>query len=316
MRKVWGVFLWAAVAACSKSPTGLNPVPEALAQTQLEGRCGNDPNVLDCYIDENGNIVPTLINGQEVDMTKWKQIVVIKVGSSACTATVVGPKVLTTAAHCGATGATATWSFGGKGFSGKIERSDLYPGQDHDVSVIISETEMTKAEVGVYASIGGTASNGTEYYLLGYGCIQVGGGGGNDGKLRGGKARMTGTSGYDMVSGGDGQAALCFGDSGGPLLTADDPTKPTMLAIASKGNIRDKSYHARLDTQQSKDFLNRMATKYSVKICGVNGDEETCGKDDTPPPPPPQGCDETVRKQLIMKMGECLEVEVLLPTRQ
>jgi len=283
-----------------------------------ESRCGDDPLVLDCVRSPEGDVVPTLINGQELDLAKWKYVVRITVGSSGCTATVVGPKVALTAAHCGATGAAASFKIGTKSFTGKIERSSLYPGVDHDVSVIILDQEVAKADVDVFAIVGGTATNGTEYFLAGYGCTQAGGGGGNDGKLRGGKARMTGTSGFDMVTGGRGQAALCFGDSGGPLFVGEDNTKPTILSINSKGNIRDTNYNSRLDVQESKSFLTAMGTKYSVKICGINGDEATCGGENPPPPPPPPppGCDDTTRKVTLLKIAECFEIPIAIPTFQ
>lgn len=231
----FGVLL--ALVACNKEGDANLPQKNYVDPTAIAaaGRCGDDPRVLDCYVDENGDIVPVLINGEELDLTQWKYVVRIRVGSSGCTATVVGPKVALTAAHCGATGSVASFSIGTAQFTGKIERSSLYPGKDHDVSVIILDQEVTKAVVDRYASVGGTATVGTEYYLAGYGCTQPGGGGGNDGKLRGGKARMTGVSGYDMVSGGQGQAALCFGDSGGPLFVGEDNTKPVLLSINSKG---------------------------------------------------------------------------------
>jgi len=290
----------------------------ASAEARADNRCGDDPNILDCYRDASGNIVPTLINGVEVDISKWKYVVKVTIGNSGCSATLVGPKVALTAAHCGATGATVAFKIGTKSFTGKIERSSLYPAQDHDVAVIILDQEATAAEVGLFAVVGGVATTGTEYYLQGYGCTQPGGGGGSDGKLRGGKARMTGESGFDMVSGGAGQAALCFGDSGGPLFISDDNTKPVILSINSKGNIRDKNYNARLDKRESKDFLTAMTTKYSVKICGINGDQALCGGDNPPPPPPPPpppaGCDMTVRQQIMLKISECFEVPIIIQT--
>lgn len=273
--------------------------------------CGE--GVLDCYQNSAGDIVPTLINGRELDMSLWKYVVRIRVGNSGCSATVVGPRVAITAAHCGTTGATAY--IAGTSYSGVIERSSIYPGQDHDLAVIILQQEMPKSVVGRYATVGGTASVGTEYFLAGYGCTQAGGAGGSDGKLRGGHSRMTGTSGFDMITGGQGQAALCFGDSGGPLFLSDDYTNPVVLGTNSKGNIRDTNYNLRHDIQTSKDFLVSMAQKYQVKICGINGDQATCGTDaptPPPPPPPPSGCSASVRKQLLIGVAECFEIPINL----
>ena len=48
------------------------------------------------------------------------------------TATIVGPRVIVTAAHCANTGATATFKFNGANYSATITRSPDYQGKDHD----------------------------------------------------------------------------------------------------------------------------------------------------------------------------------------
>jgi len=326
----------AAVTGCKKEASGggasngeaLGAPQQVLAEDRMickdtynpttDGPAPTEENII-CWRTSEGEIFPTLINGQEVDIAKWKYIVRIRVGNSGCSATVVGPRVVITAAHCGTTGAVASFAIGTKNFTGKIERSSLYPGRDHDVSVIITDQEIAKADVDAFAVVGGSATVGTEYYLLGYGCTNSNGSGGNDGKLRAGKSKMSGTSGYDMVSGGGG-SALCFGDSGGPLNLTDDNTKPVLLGVASKGNIRDTNYHVRLDTQESKDFLRAMETKHNVKICGFGGDAATCGVgpdpgDDDDDDDDNGPCDELAKKQTLLRVAECFEVPIVIPTQ-
>jgi hypothetical protein len=169
---------------------------------------------------------------------------------------------------------------------------------------------------------------------MGYGCIRPGGGGGNDGKLRAGYAEITGDSGYDIVSGKQGQAALCFGDSGGPMFDDSNdsndsldsldqgnlnPDVVKLLAINSKGNIRWRNYNASLVNAESQRFLVSVGEKYSVQICGINGSDETCGDDSTPPnppnppqpptpPTPPGQCNEETKRDIIKSLETCLEL--------
>src|SRR5688572_9280240 len=76
-----------------------------------------------------------LINGKPVDRGTWTEVVRITTGTSSCTATVVGPRVIVTAAHCANNGATSKFKIGEKEYSVKITRSSLYPAKDHDIAV-------------------------------------------------------------------------------------------------------------------------------------------------------------------------------------
>jgi len=257
---------------------------------------------------------PTLINGNEIPAGTYKEVVGIKTGNAGCTATIVGPKVVVTAAHCGNNGDTSTFTLGGTSFSGKFERSSLYPAQDHDVAVIILTSEVVKGtHVDNYSTVGGTAVVGQTLTLLGYGCTQPGGGGAPDGKLRFGTAKMKSFSGFDVVSGGG--AALCFGDSGGPgFFSTSSGNANILLTVNSKGNIRDTNYTARLDVQESKTFLQQMVTKHTVDICGINKD---CGvaPPPPPPPPPPGGCVSQEQKATaLLSVASCLQIPIIIPT--
>ncbi len=220
-----------------------------------------------------------LINGTPVPAGTWKEVVRIRSDGAGCTATVVGPRAIITAAHCAKTGGTATFTIDGVNYSAVMTRSPVYPGQDHDVSLGIVTPEIKGITP---ASIGGAATTGTGITLLGYGCINAGGGGGNDGILRMGDSAIVEFAGFDMVSRKAGGAALCFGDSGGPAFVTVGGKK-LLLGINSKGNIQDTNYNARLDHDESKKFLQNYTTQNNLQICGVN---LNCGGIDPVDPAP------------------------------
>lgn len=222
-----------------------------------------------------------LINGKPVDPGTWKEVVQISSNGSKCTATIVGPRAVATAAHCAANGASATFVIGTTTYTAKMFRSPLYSTKDHDIAIGVTTQDITGVEP---ASIGGKAVTGLGINLLGYGCTNPGGGGGNDGILRIGDTAITGFSGFDMVSRKAGGAALCFGDSGGPAMLVENG-KHLLLGINSKGNIQDTNYDTRTDLPESNDFYKTLAQTEGIQICGINKD---CGT--TPPLPTKPTC--------------------------
>jgi len=250
-----------------------------------------------------GKIVPTLINGKPVAAGTWEEVVYIRSSGGSCTATVVGPRVIITAAHCATTGSSVTFNHSGKKYTAKMTRSSLYPGKDHDVSLGLLTEDIVSAKP---KTIGGIASKGLGITLLGYGCINEGGGGGNDGILRIGESVITGFSGYDIVSSSPPSgAALCFGDSGGPAFIADKGEDGAVLiGINSKGNISDTNYNTRLDSTESQSFLRTFATNNRVDICGING--VVCTDE---PNPPAATCKLTANPQNFL-LGESVTLSM------
>jgi hypothetical protein len=202
-----------------------------------------------------------VIHGEPVAPEEHQEVVVLKSDGARCTAVVVGPRVIITAAHCAVE--RAEFTVGEKTYSAKVTRSPLFPEEDHDVALGVTDVEIPVRP----ATIGGEPLEGQDVAILGYGCTEFGGGGGNDGVLRKGASKVSGTHNHDVVTKLAEGGALCFGDSGGPLYHAGQ-----LLGVGSKGNIIDTSYFARTDTEASRTFFEAFAGENQVEICGINAD--------------------------------------------
>ena len=242
--------------------------------------------VLELIRQEDGQIRPTLINGRQVDRDDWREVV--RIGNRSCTGTLVGRNAAITAAHCGRHNSRSRLEVFREGqlqgFNYRMVHMPQYRGgSSFDLAVLALDNEVTGVNYAI-AGVDYTFRQGSPVDILGYGCTRPGGGGGNDGILRFGESLVRGFTGTDVItqhrpSG----AALCFGDSGGPMMAdkSDQSTTDhnTLIAVNSKGNIRDTNYNMRLDLDSVREFLESVADRFDLEIYGVNA---------SPTPPDPQ----------------------------
>jgi len=258
------------------------------------------------YPTGGGTVSPTLIGGQPVDPADpfVQGILKIKTDQSGCTASLIGPRVMITAAHCGKSGTSSVFQVQGNSYSTENERSPIYPSKDHDIMLGLVDKPVEGIRYHSVASV--PAKVGDPVYLYGYGCINPGGGGGNDGILRHGESEINSFSNFDFVAKKPDGAALCFGDSGGPGFVEVDGKK-WQIGINSKGNISDTSYLADLSKHESLTFIKDFADKHSVEVCGINKD---CFE-----PPGPQPIEIEIESELLGTFSVSLKPDTQEPDK-
>lgn len=252
---------------------------------------------------------PTLIGGRAVKPGEYPEVVRIKAGRAQCTAAVVGPRVILTAAHC-------TQS------DGQIEpvsQSDVYevqvnqhvytarctlPPQPKHLDLALCKTDrVIDVKYAILSSEGPSLNE--VITLIGYGCTEPGGYGGNDGVLRVGEAPVTQVDKSDYPNFHTrGQSALCFGDSGGPAFKKiEDPKGEDhfIYGVNSKGDIRVTSILAAVYHDQAVSFARSFERSKKVSICGLSLD---CSND----PIPPKKCSSELEGlvEATEKIGRCL----------
>lgn len=220
---------------------------------------------------------PMLIGGRAADPAEWPASLYAKAGSSACSSTLVGDRVLFMAAHCMNDGQKVAFTAHANAYTARCSHHPEYKGNDTaDWALCLVDRPVTGVPFEVFGPDLQLANDST-LLLSGYGCIKPGGGGGNDGIFRIGNATVKGLpygKSYDIVT--KGGAALCFGDSGGAAYTVTDKAR-YIVGVNSRGDIASMSYLPWIGSASFVNWANSWAkASNNVKICGLHSDALGC----------------------------------------
>jgi hypothetical protein len=229
-----------------------------------------------------GGRAAAVVNGKPASPGEYAEVALLTLGSAKCSGTLIGPRVVVTAAQCFRQGETVTVTLGGKTYSGRVTNNPVFPATDHNVALVMLNAEVTGVKP---ATVGGEAQTGLGITMAGFGCTEPGGQG-PDGRLHFGDNVITGFRVLEFIAQQPGGAAMCYQDLGGPAFVRDAEQRRRLLGIASRGNLRDRTQFARLDIAEARTFFTLFLSQNpAAKICGVAN--HSCGDEPAPPPPAP-----------------------------
>lgn len=256
-------------------------------------------------IPPSNDFQPEILNGKAAVAKEWRATLQFESNGGLCTSTIVGDKVILTAAHCVSNQAQATVLFNNKVTSITCTHHPQYKGNScltaatvaqiagctADVALCAADTafpaELDSGEKVKFETVNANASavkKDDKVILLGFGCTQAGGS--VSPILRIGTAAVSavpvpGASSvpnntmqeYLTVQGG---SAVCQGDSGGSAFNSESMTNRKIVGVNSRGNISTVSFLTSVSDTNIQDFLKAWSTQRNVEICGVTAGAKNC----------------------------------------
>lgn len=257
----------------------------------LTGRAAEEPRAFyalsDLTLDTGSK--PVLINARPANPSDFPATFYSFTAQGRCTSSLVGTKVLMTAAHCVLDGQQVTIAKGSTQYTGKCSHAKDYPGNPTaDWALCALDGEPPGVLHETINADNGLVKKDLVLLLSGFGCVTSAITGANDGTYRIGSSSVSvspaGENNDILTTGG---AAVCFGDSGGPAFVVSasaiaNPVAPNvlakrlMVAVNSQGNIRDTSLLSSTSTALAQTFLKEWTTASGLKICGFSPEAEQC----------------------------------------
>lgn len=262
-----------------------------------------------------GDAAPQLRRGQEARTADWPASLYVTFdtpdGRAACTAALIGPQAMLTAAHCVPGDGKVTFSYNQQAYTTSCTRHPNYPGDaSADFALCAVTPSFTAPPKFLYETVNISPMSGMlnqQIILTGYGCVSdIPGAGAPDGKYRIGGNVVEETSESkpqprralfylpheksNLFTKDDANTAnLCPGDSGGPAYIRSSGgletfTNRTILGVNSRvfyRNANATEYGASLvSATGGPDFLDwargwAKSAKVTV-VCGIVGQPTNC----------------------------------------
>lgn len=279
------------LGACDQRSATSNDVAVAANEDAASAEAPTDGPVFDSIgeLTLPDEIQPELRGGRVADPKQWQASFYTRSAGGSCTASIVGDRVLLTAAHCVANGAAVTLRRAGIVYRAMCEHAPEYGTTNNARTADYALCAIDNAIPGIAAErINRDAAAlrvGQEILLTGFGCTTNQGTGGNDGVYRIGETRIIALpagSNNDIVTSGG--AGVCFGDSGGPAFLVGPGNRRTQISVNSRvqnnsptgTNLGPRSYLSSLSTPQAAAFLSGWSSRNHLRICGLDPQATTC----------------------------------------
>lgn len=222
----------------------------------------------------------TLINGEVVDRAEFPATIWI----GGCTAVLVGPRVVLTAAHCVRNGTRISFATNLSDtfkYKAACMHGDHYRGNSTaDYAICYTESDVTKEHVPEFEVLATDPEVvQVDDWILqsGFGCTKWGRR--LDMLLRVGLAQLIqGPSGKDNDFETGNGAVLCSGDSGGPAWSLKpDGSRDMVISTNSRSNTTSRSYLSAWVTPHGKAAIEKFRTAYpDALICGIHENAPRC----------------------------------------
>jgi V8-like Glu-specific endopeptidase len=184
---------------------------------------------------------PQIWQGTDTEPCGWPSVVMVTGDGTLCSATLIHPKVVMFAAHCGDTNKVVR--FGDSDVSAKtrqVEYCKTNPGyngsQSTDWAYCVLQQEVTEipfTPVGYGCEVQQYYYNGADIAIIGFGNNT---GDTGAGRKRWGWTYISNASGTRFDVGGNNSETICSGDSGGPSMIRYDDGSWHVYGIASTKN--------------------------------------------------------------------------------